>query len=295
MAFHTFLHTSNLKINTFNLLVLTLQPHPADTCCYIQSPPRKLCFILDLSRLFLLYAFKLYKCSLLFFSLIRVIASFCFWCLNFWCASEKRERSQKEMEEEEVGGSKSAKPEAGRALMECLRAGEGKAVIRIWMERQERGRGEGEKTRGEEKGGLWLNYSPHHGRRRGGLSLSMGRHEGMKDAADTLRTPEAPGPPVWLWKTQRAKKTHSYTSTSQLFQSERCTNVIWSLSIKRSEHPSSSSFSCYLLIKTSWNTTGAASSGFPHYHTLSAQMCEKTPFVCVCVLVASRLQFKEET
>lgn len=29
------------------------------------------------------------------------------------------------------GGSKSAKPEAGRALMECLRAGEGKAVIRI--------------------------------------------------------------------------------------------------------------------------------------------------------------------
>lgn len=42
----------------------------------------------------------------------------------FWCASEKRERSQR-------GGSKSAKPEAGRALMECLRAGEGKAVIRI--------------------------------------------------------------------------------------------------------------------------------------------------------------------
>lgn len=46
------------------------------------------------------------------------------WQPYFWCASEKRERSQR-------GGSKSAKPEAGRALMECLRAGEGKAVIRI--------------------------------------------------------------------------------------------------------------------------------------------------------------------
>lgn len=63
----------------------------------------------------------------------------------FWCASEKRERSQR-------GGSKSAKPEAGRALMECLRAGEGKAVIRIWMEPQERGRGEGkEEGRGERR------------------------------------------------------------------------------------------------------------------------------------------------
>lgn len=63
----------------------------------------------------------------------------------FWYASEKRERSQR-------GGSKSAKPEAGRALMECLRAGEGKAVIRIWMEPQERGRGEGkEEGRGERR------------------------------------------------------------------------------------------------------------------------------------------------
>ncbi len=49
---------------------------------------------------------------------------FSLWQPYFWCASEKRERSQR-------GGSKSAKPEAGRALMECLRAGEGKAVIRI--------------------------------------------------------------------------------------------------------------------------------------------------------------------
>lgn len=67
------------------------------------------------------------------------------WQPYFWCASEKRERSQR-------GGSKSAKPEAGRALMECLRAGEGKAVIRIWMEPQERGRGEGkEEGRGERR------------------------------------------------------------------------------------------------------------------------------------------------
>lgn len=36
--------------------------------------------------------------------------------------------------------------------MECLRAGEGKAVIRIWMEPQERGRGEGkEEGRGERR------------------------------------------------------------------------------------------------------------------------------------------------
>lgn len=70
---------------------------------------------------------------------------FSLWQPYFWCASEKRERSQR-------GGSKSAKPEAGRALMECLRAGEGKAVIRIWMEPQERGRGEGkEEGRGERR------------------------------------------------------------------------------------------------------------------------------------------------
>lgn len=53
-----------------------------------------------------------------------VLTSFFFLQPYFWYASEKRERSQR-------GGSKSAKPEAGRALMECLRAGEGKAVIRI--------------------------------------------------------------------------------------------------------------------------------------------------------------------
>lgn len=77
--------------------------------------------------------------------LISFLLTLSLWKPYFWCASEKRERSQR-------GGSKSAKPEAGRALMECLRAGEGKAVIRIWMEPQERGRGEGkEEGRGERR------------------------------------------------------------------------------------------------------------------------------------------------
>lgn len=65
------------------------------------------------------------------------VESFCCFSLTLspyfffylWCASEKRERPQKKARG--GGGSKSAKPKAGRALMECLRAGEGKAVIRI--------------------------------------------------------------------------------------------------------------------------------------------------------------------
>lgn len=114
------------------------------------------------------------------------------------------------------GGSRSAKPEAGRALMECLRAGEGKAVIRIWMERQERG----ERRLAEEKGGLWLNYSPHHGRRRRTFSFSA-RRLILHAAADT-----------WCTAGRGGAAAPPDSRSASLSDRNRCkANKIWFISI----------------------------------------------------------------
>ena len=70
--------------------------------------------------------------------------------------------------------------------MECLRAGEGKAVIRIWMEPQERGRGEGER-RGERRKADYGWITHHTMDSKGGLSPPVRRrgHHGCYSPTHT--------------------------------------------------------------------------------------------------------------